>query len=336
MKVSEIGEFGLIGHITEAIGKAENPPGVSGENLLIGIGDDAAVWSTAIGLELATTDSLVQGTHFDLKTTSWIDLGWKAVAVNLSDIAAMGGIPRYALVSLTLPGDLDVDFVASLYKGMLRIANEFGISIVGGNVTASRIVTIAITIIGDADGKAVLTRTAAVPGDLVAITGYTGLSAAGLRLLKRRRPVEGDAAQVLQQAHLRPMPRISEGQALLHHNVKAAIDISDGLVADLSHVCKASGVDARINENMVPLHPALKAAFKKNAMKLALSGGEDYELLFTAPPQIVEQVKQDLTCPVTVIGEITRGKSCRVHLVDASGDIVSLQQTGWDHFRPQV
>src|SRR4030043_1571223 len=185
MKVSELGEFGLIELLTDIVDKTKNPQDISWQRLLIGIGDDAAAWQGDSSVQLATTDSLIQDTHFDLNITTWEELGWKAIAVNLSDIAAMGGIPGYALISLALPGELETDCISSLYQGMAQIANKFGVAIGGGNIASASKTMITVTALGSLESKSALTRSAAVPGDQVAITGYLGLSAAGLRMLKQ-------------------------------------------------------------------------------------------------------------------------------------------------------
>ena len=235
MKVSELGEFGLIDLLAEVISDARDPRNKAWKKVLVNTGDDAAAWQGDGSVQLATIDSLVQDTHFDLSLTNWEDLGWKALAVNLSDIAAMGGIPEYALVSLTLPGELNTECIVSLCQGMVNIAGKFDVAIVGGNIAASEKVNITVSLIGSLKGKTPLLRSAAAPGDLIAITEYTGLSAAGLLILKRKKEPDDESARLLTQAHLHPVPRIEQGQRLLKLGVKAAIDISDGLIADLEH-----------------------------------------------------------------------------------------------------
>jgi thiamine-monophosphate kinase len=336
MNVSELGEFGLIGLLADIVNKTKNPKDVSWQRLVIGTGDDAAAWRVDDAIQLATTDSLVQDTHFDLNIVTWEELGWKAIAVNLSDIAAMGGVPKYALISLALPGELETDNVSSLYQGMAQIANRFGVAIVGGNIASADKTIINVTVLGSLESASALTRSAAVPGDQIAVTGYLGLSAAGLRTLKQHLKFDVETTQLLRQAHLKPMPRVDEGQILLHHGVKAAIDISDGLIADLTHICQASKVSAGINQDELLIHPALKNNFKSDYLQLALSGGEDYELLFTASNQVIAQIKEAVSCPVTVIGDITQGKPGQVTLIDADGGIVPWQKAGWEHFKSQT
>ncbi|MGD0353174.1 MAG: thiamine-phosphate kinase [Dehalococcoidia bacterium] len=336
MNVSELGEFGLIELLADIVDKTKNPKDVSWQRLVIGTGDDAAAWRVDDAIQLATTDGLVQDTHFDLNIVTWEELGWKAIAVNLSDIAAMGGVPKYALISLALPGELETDNVSSLYQGMAQIASRFGVAIVGGNIASADKTIINVTVLGSLESASALTRSAAVPGDQIAVTGYLGLSAAGLRTLKQHLKFDVETAQLLRQAHLKPMPRVDEGQILLHHGVKAAIDISDGLIADLTHICQASKVSAGINQDELLIHPALKNNFKSDYLQLALSGGEDYELLFTASNQVIAQIKQAISCPVTVIGDITQGKPGQVTLIDADGGIIPWQKAGWEHFKSQT
>jgi thiamine-monophosphate kinase len=336
MKVSELGEFGLIELLADIVDRTKHPQDISWQRLLIGIGDDAATWQGDSSIQLATTDSLIQDTHFDLNITTWEELGWKAIAVNLSDIAAMGGIPKYALISLALPGELETDCVSSLYQGMAQIANQFGVAIIGGNIASASRTMITVTVLGSLESKSALTRSAAVPGDQIAVTGYTGLSAAGLKMLKQKLSFDAETSRLLRRAHLQPTPRINEGQVLLRHGVRAAIDISDGLIADLTHICKASKVSARINKDSVPIHPILQSNFKSDCQQLALSGGEDYELLFTTSSRIINQVKQAISCPMTVIGEITKGTPGQVTLIDAAGKSIPWRQGGWEHFKSKT
>jgi thiamine-monophosphate kinase len=335
MKVSDLGEFGLIELLADIVNKSKNARDDSWQQLLIGIGDDAAAWKGNSSIQLATTDSLVQDTHFDLNITSWEELGWKAVAVNLSDIAAMGGIPKYALISLALPGELETDCISSLYQGMVQIANQFGVAIVGGNIASASKTVINVTVLGSLESKFALTRSAAVSGDQIAVTGYLGQSAAGLKMLKQKLNFDVETSRLLRQAHLQPAPRVNEGHILLQQGVKAAIDISDGLLADLAHICRASKVSATIKEDLVPIHPAVRANFKSDCQQLALSGGEDYELLFTANSRIIDRVKQTITCPVTVIGEITKGTPGQLAVIDTAGKSIPWQQAGWEHFKSQ-
>ena len=327
MKVSELGEFGLIDRLAEMAGGEKN------ERLLIGIGDDAAAWQDDTSIQLATVDSFIEGIHFPPGIASWQELGWKALAVNLSDIAAMGGLPRYALVSLALPGDTEVDDVTAFYKGMLDLAGQYGVTIVGGDVSRAPVVAITITILGSTKdgGKNMLTRSTAKPGELVAVTGYLGAAVAGLEMLNKKLKFDPPATARFKQAFLYPYPRIAEGQLLLEQGVKTAIDISDGLISDLGQIGKASNVGARIEAERVPIEPMVKDGFgEKRALELALSGGEDYELLFTAGAEVMDRVKKAASCPITVVGEITAGKG--VTVVDRQGKPIDVGKAGWEHF----
>ena len=324
MKVSELGEFKLIELIAKTIGRT------GGGRLLMGIGDDAACWK-AKGLQLATTDALIEGVHFDLKNITWSELGWKAMAVNLSDIAAMGGRPLYALVSLGVPADTVVENIIELYRGMLELAKKFKVRIVGGDTVSSPLIALTVTLIGETKEKSrPLRRSAARTGDMIAVTGTFGASAGGLAMTRRGLSLEKKATDALREAHIRPAPRIKEGMILARNGVRAAIDVSDGLLGDLEKLCLASEVGARIYSDRIPIHPAVVKSFGNEALTLALTGGEDYELIFTAAQKIVDRCKRDLPCAVTVIGKIVKGKGVRVF--DEDGNEFSWGLPGWDHF----
>ena len=332
MKVSELGEFGLIKLLSELV------PGDSGDHrVLVGIGDDAAVWQGNDRAVLATTDALVEGVHF-MAGGSWWEVGWKAVAVNLSDIAAMGGTPRYALVALALPADTEVDDVVQLYRGIAELAGRFNIAVVGGNVTRAPAVTITLTVIGQGQDEGILTRSRALAGDLVAVTGYLGSAAAGLKMLTGGLRLAPQTADLLKRAYLQPKPRVAQGRLLVQCGARTAIDISDGLLADMGHLCRASDVGAKIEADWVPIHPLMKEAFPVEYLDLALTGGEDYELLFTAEKDNMNNVKAMLEalpdgadCPVTVIGEITGEPG--VSLLRRDGRTYLANGQGWDHFK---
>jgi thiamine-monophosphate kinase len=226
-----------------------------------------------------------------------------------------------------------VEDVAQLYKGMADLANQHKVAIVGGNITSAPVVMIAVTVIGKGLKEGLLRRSAAVPGDRIAVTGYLGASAAGLKMLTGNLKLAPETAASLKKSHLQPQPRIPEGQVLVKRGVRTAIDISDGLVADLGHLCAASKVGAMVRVNAVRIHPLVKEAFGKDALGLALTGGEDYELLFTASERIIDDVKASLGtgCPVTVIGEITDGAG--VVLLGEDGKPYHIDNQGWDHFQ---
>jgi thiamine-monophosphate kinase len=265
---------------------------------------------------------------------SWQELGWKSIAVNLSDIAAMGGFPRYALVSLGLPPDTEVENVIDLYRGMFDIAGKFGLAIVGGDTVSSPFVFVSVTVIGSAGEKkrGMLRRSAARPGDKIAVTNSLGASAGGLEMLQKGLKFAPKYSKQLRQAHLLPNPRVPEGQTLVEKGVRCGMDVSDGLVGDLAHICAESKVGARINVDLVPVAPAVTTCFGESGLAMALTGGEDYELLFTAGTQIMNKVIKAMPCPVMVVGEITAENTGKVKLVDNSGKPFRIKKTGWDHF----
>ncbi len=334
MKVSELGEFGLIDLLAEMANSAQDNQTASRQKLLIGIGDDAAAWRGDTSTQLATVDAFIQDVHFSLDIFPWEEVGWKALAVNLSDIAAMGGLPRYVLVSLALPDHTEVDDVVALYRGMIELAQQSGAAIVGGNISRAPLVVINVTVLADTaneDGH-LLTRSTAVPGEQIAVTGYLGTAAAGLEMLTKRLQFDPEAADCLKRAFLHPYPRLAEGQLLAEQGVKTAIDISDGLISDLRHICKSSQVGARLEIDRVPIQPVVKAGFGDKSLELALSGGEDYELLFAGKAETVDRVKAAASCPITVIGEIVADNIGEVTPVDSEGNPVSLDKRGWEHF----
>ena len=334
MKVSELGEFGLIDLLAKMVNSSQDKKLASWQQLITGIGDDAAAWHGDASTQLATVDCLIQDVHFSLDIVPWEDLGWRSMAANLSDIAAMGGIPRYALISLALPGYTEVDDVTAFYQGMIELAKQFGVAIVGGDMSRAPLVAITITILGStgSQGNRILTRSAAVPGEQVAVTGFLGVASAGLEMLNRKLQFDSGITACLKQGFLRPYPRITEGQLLVEQGVKTAIDISDGLISDLNHICEASQVGARIEVDRVPVEPEVRASFGDKALELALSGGEDYELLFTGNPEVIGNVRKVASCPITVIGEIVADKEGGVVLVDSGGSTFHLNKGGWDHF----
>jgi thiamine-monophosphate kinase len=335
MKVSELGEFGLIDLLAKIAGRTQGDQSPAWQNLLIGIGDDAAAWRGDASIQLVTVDSFIQDVHFSLDITPWQEAGWKALAVNLSDIAAMGGVPRYAVVSLALPDDTEVDDVTALYHGMTKLARESGVAIVGGDTSRAPQVALNITVLGSTQNKSgsMLTRSGAKPSDKIAVTGYLGAASAGLEMLSGTLRFDDEASAHLKQAFLHPYPRISEGKLLLEQGVRAAIDISDGLVSDLGHICQASQLGAHLKVDSVPVDPAVRARFGNRALELALSGGEDYELLFTASAEVIDKIRKIANCPITVIGDMVADKENKVTLFDQRGNPFTLDRGGWEHFK---
>ena len=302
-------------------------------DVVVGIGDDTAVARVEAGLGLFTVDALVEGTHFKRSYLDWEGLGWKALAVNLSDIAAMGGAPRYALVSLVLPEGENRRNVVRAYHGLAQLAGQAGLAVLGGNVSRGSDLALHITVFGQAlGGDRIMTRSAARAGDVVCVTGTLGGAAAGLKCLEDRKIADAGATGELVKAFWRPCPRLDTGRLLAEEGVRCAIDISDGLLADIGHVLTASGVGARLHTELIPVNPdAVAVQGKLPALQSALSGGEDYELLFTAPEPVVAGIIRNSEVPVTRIGETTPD-SGRIELVDESGNPVSYLDTGWRHF----
>jgi thiamine-monophosphate kinase len=327
MKLAEIGEFGLIAAISKI---ADKGPGV-----VRGIGDDAAVLAPSAGqVLLVTTDLLLEGVHFQLEFTDPYRLGRKALAVNLSDIAACGGRPTAFLVSLAVPPETEVASVQALYKGMMEQAHLYDVSLIGGDTSKGKELMISITLIGEVEERNCVYRNGAKLGDRIFVTGTLGDSALGLKMLK-----SGVKKGYLIERHRNPTPRLKEGGAIAQQGLATAmIDISDGLIADLGHILEASGVGAHIYLPQLPLSaPYLKhvTPYYKNPYLLALAGGEDYELLFTAPRErgeAINRLANELGTPLTLIGEIT-GAAAGVTLVGADGKKVPVAQRGHDHFK---
>ena len=306
----------------------------SRDDVRFGIGDDAAVLAVPAGQELAVAiDTLVEGVHFP-RGTSAVDIGWKALAVNLSDLAAMGATPAWALLALTLP-EPDQAFVEGLAEGFAQLAKPHRLALVGGDTTRGPL-SISVAVHGFvAPGKALM-RSGARVGDAVLVTGTLGDAAAGLHALAHPFAVEeqrSDARDLLVARLNRPTPQLAAGSALrdLAH---ACIDVSDGLIADLGHICTASGVGAEVDASLLPLSPSLIAIYDDaSAQQFALTGGDDYELCFTVPMNRLADVQSDLSrlgCGVTRIGRIVEGQGVSVRGVD--GQWLETEQAGWNHF----
>ena len=333
MRISDLGEFGLI----ELVRQWSQPDQWVGDaaayRLTVANGDDAAALTFPAGpvTQIYTTDTMVAGVHFTSGTMPWRDLGWKAIASNISDVAAMGGEPGTALVTLGLPPDTPVADVEELYAGMMEICRKFGAQIIGGDMVRSPVAFITVALTGSCS-QSPMVRTAAQPGHQVAITGPVGSSAGGLRqLLASRSGDDIDGSELVRQ-HRRPRPHVAAGQALAAAGVHAAMDVSDGLADDLGKLCAASGVSATIFSDRVPALPALKNAFPDDWMDLALYGGEDYVLLFTAPADIMDAAMTHLPPGGGVIGEVGDGEPGSVAVLDGQGTPMSRAGAGWDHF----
>ena len=330
LDLRKIGEFGLLGRVRRWM-KASDP------SLIQGIGDDVAVFETGRKVFLATTDILIEGVHFE---RTWIDpyhLGKKALAVNLSDIAAMGGTPRYFLLSLGLPKDLAFSFVSRFYRGLKEMAKQFGVNLIGGDTSLSQKVIINICLLGEGEKRKLLYRKGSNVGDDLFVTGTLGDSALGLRMLRRkdlRAKSEGLIAR-----HLSPMPRIDLGKAIARQRLATAmIDVSDGLLIDTNHLLEESGKGVRIREDWIPLSKLYRkyvSSYSKDYFQMALSGGEDYELLFTAQPKMrgkISSLALNYKIPVTRIGEILPSRK-GIRIVRKDGTEYFPTHLGFDHFK---
>ena len=304
------------------------------EDVRIGIGDDAAVLAVPAGQELAVAiDTLVEGVHFP-RGTAAADIGWKALAVNLSDLAAMGASPAWALLALTLPAP-DARFVGGFADGFAELARAHHLALVGGDTTRGPL-CISVAVHGFVPPGRALARSGARVGDAVLVTGTLGDAAAGLHALGQpwREDDPRTAARECLLARLnRPTPRVAAGAAL-RNLAHACIDISDGLLADLAHICTASDVGAEIDAALLPRSPALMALYDDaSALPFALAGGDDYELCFSVPMARLADVQSELSrlgCGVTRIGRIVEGAGVRVR--GADGTWLETAAAGWEHF----
>ena len=319
-------EFRLIDRIRERTAQPR-------DDVRLGIGDDAALLAVPAGQELAVAiDTMVEGVHFPAGTAP-ADIGWKALAVNLSDLAAMGATPAWALLALTLPRP-DAAFVDGFAEGFAQLAGQYRLALVGGDTTRGAL-TLSVAVHGFVPPGQALTRAGAQVGDAVLVTGTLGDAAAGLRCLPSRMDVQATARDFLVNRLNRPTPRVAAGLAL-RGRASACIDVSDGLLADLGHLCTASGVGAEIDAALLPCSPALLGAFDEAAVRdFALTGGDDYELCFTVPAARMDEVRDDLAklgCGATRIGRIVAGEGVRVR--GADGEWLEPARSGWDHFAP--
>jgi thiamine-monophosphate kinase len=299
--------------------------------LFLGIGDDAAVIRGGGKLTLLTTDLLIEDVHFIAALNPPRFLGRKSLNVNLSDIAAMGGTPRFALLGLALRKNLDNAWVRDFFEGMKEAARKSGVALIGGDISAAGKIAVSVTIIGEAEGF--IARSGARPGDLIFVSGHLGDAASGLRLLRKGyRPGQDKNADHLVRAFLDPAPQIALGRALSRSQAASSmIDTSDGLSVDLRHLCEESGTGAEVDLARLPLSPAI-LALEKYPEHLALHGGEDYQLLFTVKPGRAAEVERlGRRFRLSRIGRMTRGKAVRV--VDKIGKKRQLAAKGYEHLK---
>jgi thiamine-monophosphate kinase len=334
MTLEQIGEFGFINKISR--GCLIRP-----DNIVRAIGDDAAAFTVPSDqVSLITTDLLVERIHFIRKTISGFDLGYKSLAVNLSDIAAMGGEAREAFVSIGIPLKCPLDYLEAVYDGMKHLAAKFNVNILGGDTTRSEIdLIINVVVHGMATKDRLLCRDAAEPGDIIFTTGYLGDSRAGLHLLLNHLPVDSTEMQALYRAHVLPEPHLREGRFLASQSgIRAAIDISDGLGSDLGHIAEQSSVGATIYASEIPVSDSLQkfcGAFGFDPLEYALRGGEDYTLLCTAAPEkakeIARKFQNKFKRPLFRIGQTTADRRLQIAYPDGTSKPISPR--GWDHFK---
>jgi thiamine-monophosphate kinase len=327
----QLGEFELIERINQLIIESAGDEDIS---VIRGIGDDAALVRSSSGISVLTTDAVVDGIHFRNQDNRWFDFGWKCAVSNLSDIASMGAIPDHVLITLGLPKDYDVISVEELYKGFIAAFNEFGGTIVGGDVVSSPTMFINLALTGHLDisaaGSEGLMRSQAKVGDRVYISGPLGGSAAGLELLNRLDA--STLASDLINRHFRPKPRVDLGQRLVKAGVRCAMDVSDGLMGDLEKMAKASNVGFEILRDKVPFEPGAEALLPDVAIDMALNGGEDYELVFTARPEVVKSFELS-GFNLIEIGKVVIQPESRalVTVLDADGKTYEPSIKSWDH-----
>ncbi|RLB41770.1 MAG: thiamine-phosphate kinase [Deltaproteobacteria bacterium] len=331
--IEDIGEFGFIRSINkDCIFRSEN--------VICGIGDDCAViGSSGNKALLVTTDMLVENVHFILDRIPPQHLGEKSIAVNLSDIAAMGGVPLHAFVSIAIPHSFPVSLLDALYNGMKAICQEHGVNVLGGDTSSSPAgLFISVTVIGEVSRDNILYRKGASRGDKIYVCGLLGRSAAGLAILKG--DVAADEAEWngLVEAHTRPRPMVREGRLIAGSGLASAmIDVSDGLAADLGHICEQSGVGAEVEEHKLPISADLRSfgeTYGVDTVNLALSGGEDYCLLVTVPSEnaaaFVRQMHKENVSELVEIGKIISGAG--VYCIGRDGRKRRVSRGGFHHF----
>jgi thiamine-monophosphate kinase len=329
MKLSRLGEFGLIERLRRTMPQ--------GGGVRLGIGDDAAWVQTRSGSCLLTADLLIEGVHFDLKWTPLYALGYKTLAVNMSDVAAMGGTPAYLVLSLGIPATFDSEDVDEFYRGIRSLAIKSGVVLVGGDISVAKSLFISACLVGQAPYRPI-TRGGAQIGDDIYVTGTLGDSALGLKLLKRKSPKLRiqRAAKFLLSRHHFPTARVRVGTILAREKLaRAMIDISDGLLQDLGHICNASRIGAIVAEERLPLSSAYRSLAGPDGTRHALAGGEDYELLFCACRRDrlrIEKLQDHIDVRITRIGTCVRSRD-GMTVLDRTGHCVNLRATGHDHFK---
>lgn len=328
------GEQSLIDRIRRAIPSRSRGPCLSSSGLRLGIGDDAALISPARGLDsVVTCDAFLENIHFLPDVHAPHSVGYKSLARATSDIAAMGAVPRYFFLTLALPARRTGQWLENFLAGMSRAAREYGLLLAGGDTACQPKVAMSITVFGEVARGAALTRSGALPGDLIYVSGALGAAQLGLQLVRRGLHRHKRWRPLLQR-HCYPAIRIALGKFLAaRHLASAMIDLSDGLSTDLTRLCTSSRAGARLRLDRIPavaVSPLLRAR-GFDPLAFALHGGDDYELLFTVPRRLAKKIPaRHLGVRLTPIGEITKER--KVSLVDKAGRAVPLRPLGWDHF----
>lgn len=310
------GEFALIKRLTRKI---------KDKNVRTQIGDDAAVIQIKDKILVISSDMIVEDDHFSLKWSSAEQIGRKAMEVNVSDIGAKGAVPKYALVSICVPRNIDVDFMDNLYKGLYKVCDKYNFEIIGGDMTHGKQIVIDVMIIGEVTQKNLCLRSTAKEGDLILVTGYLGKSAAGLELL--RKGLKGEDIK----KNIEPVCRLDKSKEIAPF-VRAMIDVSDGLAAEVNHICEMSKTGAVVYKKRIPIAKSTVDAAKKlgkDAYDFALSGGEDFELVFTIPKSDYEN-NIELFDDCFVVGEILEKKK---GIILKDKDLEIPLKGGYDHFR---
>lgn len=335
-KVSDISEFELIRMIEELINSLMEKP----SGLTLGTGDDTAVFKPEPGYEiLITCDSMVEDRHYIKEFMSPFDIGRRAMVMNISDVGAMGGTPLYAVVSLGLNPSAFLTDVEGFYKGFIHELNPFKACIAGGNITCVDGPSfIDITLIGQVERKNIARRSTARPGDAVMVTGFPGQAAAGLHILQDHGRKNKSEYKLLVDAYLRPEHRAVEGKTLSEAGLASSmIDLSDGFTGDLNHICEKSSVGVEIDRKILPVSDYLDSMARQynlDKYKLILGASDDYELIFTCPPEKAEEAARllsEFNCPVSQVGKIVHPDD-GMCLILENGTRNSLEPSGWDHF----
>jgi thiamine-monophosphate kinase len=327
--VKDISEFDIINRLEKVL--INNLSMTLPKDIKMSIGDDSAVITTDNGLQVISTDALVENVHFIYAQIPMADLGWKSIAVNYSDIAAMGCEPVASVVTLGLKPDQKIEDIEDLYLGFSKIINEYGGSLIGGDIVKSDTFFISITVIGKTNTGNTLTRANAIPGDVIAVTGHLGNSSAGYKLINGNN-AKNDINLEFIKAHNQPIPRIIEGITALECGITTGMDISDGLIKDLTKICVASDVAAEIYVDDIPVSNNLKTLFPDTWLDLVLGGGEDYELLLIGNRNLIQNINKREGIDLSIIGSIHEGNS-KVSVYNQKKEILDINLTGWDHFK---